>query len=180
MAIKIEINTTTKLPAKTVERVEKMVNTLPKEHLRGLDRIRLVDRIVDSRLRHPAAAVLPGLYHPKAGPQPAWIEISIQALLPQNQSVFKRLLPRLSFKGNLAAVLFSLVGQHYYQTLRHSVKRGQIEGSVRTYTAKHLKVWSEKEHNLRSRLFKPLQPTLEKWARSLQRRANSEKKKAVN
>jgi hypothetical protein len=86
-------------------------------------------------------------------------------------------MPRVSFKGNLAAVLFSLVGQHYYLTLRHSIKRGQIEPAVRAYTEKNLRLWQEKEHSLRSRLFKPIQPTLERWGKSLQKRAEAEKRR---
>jgi hypothetical protein len=73
----------------------------------------------------------------------------------------------------MAAVIFSLVGQHHYLTLRHSVKRGQLESSIRLYTEKQLKKWNEKEHTFRARLFKPLQPTFERWARNLQRRAKN-------
>jgi hypothetical protein len=86
-------------------------------------------------------------------------------------------MPRLSFKGNLAAVIFSLVGQHYYLTLRHSIKRGQVESAVRAYTEKYLRIWHEKEHNLRARLFKPFQPTLERWGKTLQKRAEAEKRR---
>ena len=102
---------------------------------------------------------------------------SVGKLLPGSKPFYKRLMPRLSFKGNLAAVMFSLIGQHYYLTLRHSVKRGQIEGSVRAYTEKYLRQWSEKQGGFRAKLFKPFQPTLERWGRSLQKKAAAEKKK---
>jgi hypothetical protein len=162
-----------KLPSKTEETIRKILTALPKEHLRGIDRLRLVDSIVDPRLRHTQKNVsqLPALYHPRQGSQSAWIEIALDVLLPKNAPLHKRLLPRLSFKANLAAVIFSLVGQHHYLTLRHSVKKGQLESSIRIYTEKQLKKWNEKEHGLRARLFKPLQPTLERWARNLQRKA---------
>jgi hypothetical protein len=176
MINKIENNSTRqKLPQGTEESIRKIVSTLPKEHLRGIDRVRLVDSINDSRLRNAQANVsqLPGLYHPRQGSQPAWIEVALDVLLPKNSPVYKRLLPRLSFKANLAAVIFSLVGQHHYLTLRHSVKKGQLESSIRLYTERQLRRWNEKEHSLRARLFKPLQPTFERWARSLQRRAKS-------
>jgi hypothetical protein len=39
-------------------------------------------------------------------------------------------------KGNLAGLIFSLVGQHYYLTLRHSVKRQGMEGQIRQYAEK--------------------------------------------
>jgi hypothetical protein len=86
-------------------------------------------------------------------------------------------MPRLSFKGNLAAVIFSLTGQHYYLTLRHSIKKGQLETAVRTYTEKQLRRWQEQQHSFRAKLFKPLQPTLERWGKALQRRAAAEKKR---
>ena len=164
-----------KLPKGTEESIRKIFSTLPKEHLRGLERLRLVDAITDPRLRNTQKnlAQLPGLYHPRQGTQPAWLEVALDVLLPKNAPLHKRLIPRLSFKANMAAVLFSLVGQHHYLTLRHSVKKGQLEPSIRAYTERHLKKWSEKEHTLRSRLFRPLQPTFERWARSLQRRAKS-------
>lgn len=176
MINKIEnISSRQKLPKGTEEVIRKILSTLPQEHLRGIDRVRLVDSITDPRLRNTQKNIsqLPGLYHPRQGAQPAWLEIALEVLLPQNAPVHKRLLPRLSFKANMAAVIFSLVGQHHYLTLRHSIKRGQLESSIRIYTEKQLKRWNEREHSLRARLFKPLQPTFERWARNLQRRAKS-------
>src|SRR5438128_7548314 len=103
----------------------------------------------------------------------------MRVLLPGNKPVHKRLVPRLSFKGNLTATLFSLFGQHYHLTLRHSLKKTQLEPAVRIYTEKQLKLWNEKKHSWRARLFKPLQPTFERWAKGLQKRAAAEKKKSV-
>ena len=162
-----------KLPSGTEQIIRKIIDTVPKEHLRGIDRVRLVDTINDPRLRQANVTRLPGLYHPRQGSQPAWLEIALDVLLPKSVPLHKRLIPRLSFKANLAAVIFSLVGQHHYLTLRHSVKKGQLESSIRLYTERQLKRWNEREHSLRARLFKPLQPTFERWARSLQRRAKS-------
>jgi hypothetical protein len=178
MAFKIEDVSEIKLPAKSHTRIEKMLESLPREHTRGIERVRLVSAITDSRLKNLQQRTnLPGLYHPRQGAQPAWIEIAVGVLLPHSKSPLKRVMPRLSFKGNLAAVIFSLVGQHYYLTLRHSIKRGQIEPAVRAYTEKHLRLWHEKEHTLRARLFKPFQPTLERWGKALQKRAEAEKRK---
>jgi hypothetical protein len=178
MPIKIENTSTTPLPRNTFAHIENIIETIPREHLRGIDRLRLVDVINDPRFRLHQSSQLPGLYHPRQGTQAAWIEISTSVLLPQTQPFFKRLLPRISFKGNLASVIFSLAGQHYYLTLRHSIKKGQIEPSVRAYTEKHLKLWSENQHSLRARIFKPLQPTFERWAKTLQRQAAKERKKS--
>lgn len=178
MPIKIENQSQTKLPAKTERWIEEIVNSLSREHTRGVDRVRLVDVITDPRLKaFNQRTELPGLYHPRQGTQAAWIEIAVGVLLSANNSYFKRLMPRLSFKGNLAAVIFSLVGQHYYLTLRHSVKKSQVEASVKSYTEKQLRLWHEKQNTFRAKLFKPFQPTLEKWGRSLRKRAMAEEKK---
>ena len=176
MAIKVEDVSNLKLPKGTHLRIEKILESLPREHTRGIERVRLVDSITDTRLKNLQQRTnLPGLYHPRQGAQSAWIEIAVGVLLPRPKSYLKRIMPRVSFKGNLAAVLFSLVGQHYYLTLRHSKKRTQIEPLVRDYTEKNLRKWSENQHQLRARLFKPLQPFLERWARSLQKRAKKDK-----
>ena len=180
MAIKIENASTAALPRNTLTHIEKIIETLPREHLRGIDRLRLADSITDPRFHLQPNGQLPGLYHPRRGTQAAWFEVSTTALLPRAQPFFKRILPQLSFRGNLASVIFSLTGQHYYLTLRHSIKKGQIEPAVRAYTEKYLKLWSEGQQSWRTRLFKPLQPKLERWAKSLQRQAAKERKKRPN
>lgn len=178
MAIKIEFSSTLRLPRKTQTWIESLLDCLPREHTRGIERIKLVDSINDPRLKNlQQRSDLPGLYHPKQGTQPAWLEVAAGVLIPRSKPLFKRIFPRLSFRGNLAAILFSLIGQHYYLTLRHSIKRGQIESAVRAYTEKHLRIWHERQHSIRSRLFKPLQPKLERWGRSLQKRAAAERKR---
>jgi hypothetical protein len=178
MAIKIEVDTGLKVPGKSKVWIEGLLGCLPREHVRGLDRIRLVDRISNPRLKNlDQKTDLPGLYHPKQGAQAAWLEVAAGVLIPRGKSLTKRILPRLSFRGNLAAIIFSLVGQHYYLTLKHSVKRGQIEPSVRAYTDKYLRIWHERQHTVRSKIFKPFQPTFERWGRSLQKRAAAEKRR---
>ena len=178
MPIKIENQYEGKLPRNTVVNIENALGSIPREHLRGVERVRLVDVIIEPRARLAAkGSDLPGLYHPRQGNQGAWFEIALTPLVQANKPFHKRIIPRLSFKGNLVAVLFSLVGQHYYLTLRHSVKRGAIEGSVRAYVEKQLKQWNEEQHKFRAKLFKPIQPTLERWTKSLAKKAAAEKKK---
>ncbi len=180
MGIKVENQYEGKLPKKTVGILEQAFDALPREHTRGIERIRLVDAITEPRLRGTVqASELPGLYHPRQGAKGPWLELAIEVLLPSKKPIHKRIVPRLSFKGNLVAVLFSLVGQHYHLTLRHSLKKTQIEPAVRLYTEKQLKAWNEKQHSFRARLFKPLQPSLERWGKSLQKRAAAEKKKSL-
>ncbi len=172
MPVKIENNSSRNLSRRTEQNINSIIEALPREHLRGVDRIRFVDSIDDPRIRSARGLTqIPGLYHPKQGSQPAWLEVALDVLLPKGGPFYKRLLPKLSIKANLATVIFSLVGQHHYMTLRHSVKKGQLEVSIRDYTEKQLKRWNEREHGLRTRLFKPLQPTLERWARYLNKQA---------
>src|SRR6266853_1585404 len=152
MAVKIENQYEGKLPRNTLANVESALASVPREHL-------------------------PGLYHPRQGNQGAWFEVAIIPLTSANKPFHKRIIPRLSFKGNLSAVIFSLIAQHYHLTLRHSVKRGSVEPAVRSYVEKQLKAWNEDQHKIRAKLFKPLQPTLERWSKSLAKRAAQEKKK---
>lgn len=183
MAIKIENSSSLKLPKNSEKDLEKILASIPVEHLRGLDKVKLVDFISDPRLKNaqlPKGQDLPGIYHPKIGGKNAWLEISIGALLRPYESYFNRLMPKMSFKSNLAAIAFSLVGQHYYLTLRHSVKRQQIEGQVRQYAERHLKSWSEKQAagSRRAKIFKPFRPILERWAKYLNKKAVAAQKKA--
>ncbi|HZJ44443.1 MAG TPA: hypothetical protein VFD63_11785 [Pyrinomonadaceae bacterium] len=180
MPIRIENQYEGALPKGAIEQVEGALESLPREHTRGIERVRLVPYISDPRIKGQFQATeLPGLYHPRQGSQGPWLEIAINVLLPADKPFHKRIVPRLSFKSNLVALVFSLVGQHYHLTLRHSLKRTQLEPAVRMYTEKQLKAWNEKKHSFRAKLFKPLQPTFERWAKSLQKRAVAEKKKSL-
>src|SRR6266436_2710638 len=178
MAVKIENQYSGKLPRNTLANLESALASVPREHLRGIERLRLVDVITEPRARMAAKGTdLPGLYHPRQGNQGAWFEVALTPLMQANKPFHKRIIPRLSFKGNLVAVIFSLVAQHYHMTLRHSVKRGSVEPAVRAYVEKQLKAWNESQHKIRAKLFKPIQPTLERWRKSLAKRAAQEKKK---
>jgi hypothetical protein len=181
VAIKVESKCERNLPKWVTTQTEEMLDSLPREHTRGIERVWLVEHISDPRvIKGPVqASELPGLYHPRQGAKGPWLEVAMGVLLPTDKPFHKRIIPRLSLKGNLAAVLFSLVGQHHHLTLRHSVKKTQIESAVRLYTEKQLKTWNEKQHSFRAKLFKPLQPTLERWGKSLQKRAAAERKKGL-
>jgi hypothetical protein len=178
--IRIENQYEGALPKGAIEQVEDALESLPREHTRGIERVRLVPYISDPRIKGQFQATeLPGLYHPRQGSKGPWLEIAVNVLLPADKPFHKRIIPRLSFKSNLVALVFSLVGQHYHLTLRHSLKRTQLEPAVRMYTEKQLKAWNEKKHSFRAKLFRPLQPTFERWAKSLQKRAVAEKKKSL-
>ena len=176
--IKIENVSAHRLSKKLGDYTLPLLQFVPREHLRGIEKLRIVDSITDARLKNlSSVSRLPGLYHPRQGTQGAWLEIAVEVLLPSHMPFYKRLLPRLSLKDNVAAVLFSLIGQHYYITIKHSVKRTQIETLVRGYTEKYMRLRNERDKKFRARLFKPLQPTLERWARQFQKRATATSRK---
>jgi hypothetical protein len=175
--LRIENQASFDLPKDTDEQIHKLLDFLPTEQTRGLEKIKLVDFINDPRLQKmdvPIKGDLPGLYHPKMGNQNAFMELSMGALLQPTEKFAKKWMAKQSFKSNLAGLVFSLVGQHYYLTLRHSVKRQNIESQVRQYAEKNLKAWGEKQQNnnsFRAKLFKPLRPYIERWAKWLNKKA---------
>lgn len=174
--IRTENQATFDLPKGTDEHITKVLDFMPMEHLRGLEKIRLVDFINDPRLKNlnvPMKGDLPGLYHPRQGNQAAWMEVSMGALLQPTEGFAKKWMAKTSFKGNLAGLIFSLVGQHYYLTLRHSVKKQSLEPQIRQYAEKNLKTWSEKQSvgSTRAKLFKPFRPMIERWAKWLNKKA---------
>jgi hypothetical protein len=66
--VRIENQSTLTLPKGAEEQIQKVLDFVPVEHIRGLDRIKLVDFIKDPRLKNldtPITGDLPGLYHPK-------------------------------------------------------------------------------------------------------------------
>ena len=181
--LKIENQSSIDLPKGTEEDIRKIFAHLPSEHQRGLERIRLVDFINNAQLKNspvPVKGDLPGLYHPKMQNKNAWLEISIGALLQPTENFGKRWMAKTSFKSNLAGLIFSLVGQHYYLTLRHSVKKGSLEPQIRQYAQKNLKEWSEKQtdNSKRAKFFKPLRPYMERWAKWLNKKAADAQKKS--
>lgn len=182
MALKIENQSSIELPKGTEETIDKIIKSLPSEHLRGVEKVRLVDFIKHPQMKNMATPIkgdLPGLYHPRVGNKPAWFEISAGALLKPTESFANRFMAKSGFKSNLAGLLFSLVGQHYYLTLRHSVKKTNLEPQIRQYAEKNLKSWSEKQsaNSRRAKFFKPLRPYIERWAKWLNKKAAAAQKK---
>ena len=178
MAIKIENKSNLKLPSKTEETINSVLDCVPREHLRGLNRVVLVDRIVpDSRIQLPTTTELPGLYHPRQGTSQPFFEIALNALLMPTEGFFKRIAARLNFKASLAYLTLSLQAQHYHFTLSHGLKKHQYEGAIRSYVEKHLEGWRESQGGWRVKLFKPLRPWLEKWSKKLKKRYEQEQKK---
>jgi hypothetical protein len=180
--IKIENQSTLTLPKGTEEQIAKVLDYLPTEHKRGLERVRLVDFINDPRLKNmdvPIKGDLPGMYHPRLQNQAPWLELSMGALLQPTESRTKRWMAKSSFKANLAGLIFSLVGQHYHLTLKHSVKKQNLEPQIRQYAEKNLRAWSEEQNkdSFRAKLFKPVRPLIERWAKWLNKKAAQAQKK---
>jgi len=181
--VRIENASTIDLPKGTYEHIQKVLDYVPVEHIRGLDKVKLVDFINDPRLKNldtPIKGDLPGLYHPKAGNQNAWMEMSMGALLQPTEGFAKKFMAKQGFKGNIAGLIFSLVGQHYFLTFKHSVKRQSLEPQIRQYAEKNLRSWSEvqQQGSFRAKLFKPFRPALERWAKWLNKKAAEAQKKA--
>ena len=181
--LKIENQSTLDLPKGAIEQIQKALDFLPIEHQRGLERVKLVDFINDPRLKNldvPMKGDLPGLYHPRVQNQSAWLEVSMGALLQPTEGRAKRWMAKSAFKSNVAGLIFSLVGQHYFFTLKHSVKKQNLEPQIRQYAEKNLREWGElnNKDSFRAKLFKPLRPSIERLARWLNKKAAANQKKA--
>ena len=176
-SIKIVNEADLDLPKQTLEHIQKVINFLPVEHIRGVERVKVVDFIDDPRLKDVKAdlkgADLPGLYHPKVQNKNAWLEVSMGALLKPLGKRTERWMAKTSFKSNLSGLIFSLVGQHYLYTMKHSVKKQNLEPQVRQYAETKLREWSDSQATTtwRGRLFAPLRPIFERWARWLNKGA---------
>lgn len=155
------------------KKIEKVLEVVPQEHLRGLSKIVVVDAITEPRLSATQRATLPALYHPKMGGQSAWAEVSLNVLAPKEKFP-KRLLTKLALKSNLAQVVLSLIAQHYQLTLSKGVKKTLLEPAIKSYVERHFEKWREREGGLRVRLLKPFKPQLDKFARKLAKKYKSE------
>jgi hypothetical protein len=180
--ISIDNQSSIDLPKGTIENLHSILKFLPSDHLVGLDKVKLVDFIKPPNVKGvdvPIKGDLPGLYHPKVQNTKAYLEVSMGALLQPTEGFAKRMMAKQSFKANLAGVLFGLVGQHYYLTLRHSVKRTNLEPQIRQYAEKNLRAWSQGQNanSFRAKLFKPLQPVFERLAKWLNKKQMEAMKK---
>jgi len=161
--------------------VQRVLDLVPGEHLRGFSKIVLVDAISEPRISAAQRAALPALYHPRMGGQMAWGEIATSVLMPKKK-LSERLMSRMALKPNLAQLVLSLIAQHYHLTLAKGVKKTELERACRTYTEKYFEKWRESNGGLRMKLTKPFRPTLDKWAKKLSKKykegVEKEKKRA--
>ncbi|MCI0487493.1 MAG: hypothetical protein L0229_12940 [Blastocatellia bacterium] len=172
MNVKLENQSPVKI--KNLEnKVQKVLDTVPAEHLRGFTKIVFVDMVTEPRISAAQRSALPGLYHPRMGGQMAWAEVATSVLLPKKRFP-QSVLNRMALKSNLAQVILSLVAQHYYLTLSKGRKKGQLELACRQYVEKHFEKWREKEGGFRVRLLKPFKPYLDKFARKMAKKYRQE------
>ena len=180
--LRIENGASFDLPKNWEATVTSILDYLPLDQKRGIEKIKIVDFIKPPAVKTetPIKGDLPGLYHPKMGGQNAYLEISAGALLQPTEGFAKKWMAKSQFKSNLAGLLFSLVGQHYFFALRPTVKKTNLEPQIRQYATKHLKDWSESQNanSKRAKFFKPFQPYIEKWAKWLNKKALDAQKKS--
>src|SRR5215467_4280524 len=147
MKVKIEV-----LSSKQIKNlqpiVDKVVDVIPAEHLRGFSKLVFVDVITEPRLSAAQRASLPALYHPKLGAQTAWGEIATTVLLPKKKFP-QNLMNKIALKSNIAQVVLSLIAQHYYLTLSKGIKKTQMEPACRAYVEKYFAIWRESQGGLR-------------------------------
>jgi hypothetical protein len=177
MPVRIENQSTIRV-ADLEAQIEKALDCVPVEHLRGFGRVRIIDRIDDPRLPKAQTEQLPILYHPRIpGTPAAFGEIALAVVFP-SESFIKRLIRKANRKPIIAELVLTLVAQHYLFTLTSRKKRGgEIERAARDYVQKYFKIWRERQGGVRARIFRPLVPYIEKWQKSL-RRADARRKAA--
>lgn len=178
MTIKIDNQAMIPTPSKTEQIINSALDVIPREHLRGLHRVVLVDFISPQQQRKqiPNASELPGIYHPRVGNEQPYFEIALGVLLPSSKGFFQKLAARLNYKVNLIGLLHSLQAQHYHLTFSHGIKKHQYERAIRLYMEKYFEIWREKNGGWRTKLFKPFKPYIEKWSKKLKKRYEEEKR----
>jgi len=149
--------------------IERVLDLIPGEHLRGFTKIVVVESITEPRISPAQRAELPALYHPRMGGQMAWGEIATSVLIPKKK-LSERLMSRMALKPNLAQLVLSLVAQHYHMTLAKGVKKNELERACRSYTERYFEKWRETNGGLRMRLTKPFRPVLDRWAKKLSKK----------
>lgn len=174
--IKIINDSEVELPKNTEQTIHEILDYLPVEHRRGIEKLTLLDFIDDSGLKEAKGDFkdnLPYMYYPKMQNKSARMEISMMALLKPLGKFTERWMAKSSFRSSLASALFVMVGQHYYLTMRHSVKKENLQPKIQRYAQDNLRRWSEEQSgkSWRGRLFKPLRPVMERWAKWLNKKA---------
>ncbi len=133
MAIEIKILTQKKKNALNIEKnLKRYLKTVPDEHLVGLERITVIDRIEDKKNKEAG-----GLYRERCLLQSATIEIALDTVY-KGMPKFLYYVPFIS-KFILAGVLYHEIGHHYQKRLSHGIRKSEQEKFAREYEIKMLK-----------------------------------------
>jgi hypothetical protein len=182
MTIKVENRATVRVKELEAQ-VQRVVECVPIEHLRGFSRVVFVDRIEDPRLEKSLTDTLPLLYHPRMpGTTSAFGEIALAILEQRDAAWIRRLAARAQMRVQIAQCVLALLAQHYMVTVSSRKKNGGgIERAAREYVEKYFTVWRDRQGGLRAKLFRPLVPYLERWQKSARKHyAEQARKKAAN
>lgn len=120
-------------------KVNKLIRTIPKDHLMGIDKIVIVDEIHDKKKRG-----LGGVYRKKEHGEACSIELSINAIFKGMPKIFF-FVPFISV-FSLADVLYHEIGHHYHNKFSHGINKKKEEILVEKYSLemskKKFKWWS--------------------------------------
>ena len=116
----------------TEKRVKKLLRIVPKEHILGLDKIVILNEIVDKK-KNPIG----GAYRQKANNQPCSVELAMNVIYKGMPGLVLYLPFAATFL--LADVLYHEIGHHYYKIYCHGIKKSKQEDFVGEYSKEMLK-----------------------------------------
>lgn len=131
MSVRIEKRYQGDVPINLEKMTKKLLIKVHREHLIGLDKIIIVNRVTHKRDQKAG-----GLYWQKKGREPAGIEIAIDTIY-KGMPRFIFFLPFVS-KFMLASVLYHEIG-HHYQYSTHNLKKEEWERFAEKYKTKMLR-----------------------------------------
>lgn len=132
MTIKIEVQLQKQIGLNVENILTKYLQMIPQEHLIGLERIIVVDRIGGKKNNETG-----GIYREKNQNTPATIEIALQNVYKEMPKVLYRM-PFIP-KFMLVNVLYHELGHHYQKRLSHGVRKFEQETFADQYSTKMLK-----------------------------------------
>lgn len=131
LSVNIEKRYQGDVPINLEKMLEKLLAKVHREHLIGLDKIIIVNRVTHKRDQKAG-----GLYWQKKGRELAKIEIAIDTIY-KNMPKFVFFLPFIT-KFILDSVLYHEIGHHYQYSI-HGVKKEEMESFAEEYCNKILK-----------------------------------------
>lgn len=188
MAVKIENHSSLELPKGWEDIINEAFDYVPREDVRGVDRVVLVDfiKVNDARIKEAKPkGDTPALFHPREQHKSPWFEISAAALLMPTENWSKKMLAKKTFRFNLTRLVFLLAGYNsqllpaQLARQRQPPKPEQIQARAAQYGEKKFAEWQKEnvKPNWQTKLFGPLRPFVERWAKSLNEKALNAQKR---